>query len=476
MSNTTSAPIAIELFAGAGGLSEGLQAAGIQVVLAVEKHPDPALTYAFNHPGTTVLCGDIRRLSMESLESHVRTSIGDVAVDIVVGGPPCQGYSPAGKRNRKDPRNRLFKYFVHVIEHFQPRLFLFENVPGFAKLYDGMALRSLADALRGIGYVLAGFDQEVGTYPENYPVVDAADYGAPQHRRRFILVGWRPNTLPHSFTWPLPTHGDPSASQTIAGSSGPVRHLPYVTVGEALSDLDFLTAGLESHIYKTAASSGYQRDRRKNTNILFNHLATQHRKTTVEMYRHLTQGATIRSVPEDVRTGKQTMRRLCESTPSKAVLALPDDLVHYRRHRIPTVREMARLQTFDDDYVFLGKRTTSDLGRRVDVPQYTQVGNAVPPVLGRALGIALVHALGAKPTDMRQLQVRYERHAWIHGSSAYLGYTLAEDAVGNIALLSVSGKPCPLPVADGDRPVAEQNRFVHWSKRPIRRRSRAAKK
>jgi DNA (cytosine-5)-methyltransferase 1 len=137
---------------------------------------------------------------------------------------------------------------------------------------------------------------------------------------------------------------------------------------------------------------------------------------------------------------------------------------------------MARLQTFDDDYVFLGKRTTSDLSRRVDVPQYTQVGNAVPPLLARALGIALVRALGTKPADLRQLQARRQRHAWVHGSSAYIGYTLAKAAVGNLALISVSGEPLPLPIADGDRPVAEENRLVQWTKRPVRRRARAGKR
>jgi len=141
-------------------------------------------------------------------------------------------------------------------------------------------------------------------------------------------------------------------------------------------------------------SSEYQRQRRLHTGTLFNHLATKHRKATVNMFRRLVPGKTIRSIPEEHRSGKQRMRRLTPNDASSAILALPDDYIHFQRHRILTVREMARLQSFDDDYVFLGKRTTSDLSRRVDVPQYTQVGNAVPPILARALGVAIIRALG----------------------------------------------------------------------------------
>ena len=183
------------------------------------------------------------------------------------------------------------------------------------------------------------------------------------------------------------------------------------------------------------------------------------------MFRRLVAGKTIRSIPEEHRSGKQRMRRLHREDTSFAVLALPDDYIHYQRHRIPTVREMARLQSFDDDYVFFGKRTTSDLSRRVDVPQYTQVGNAVPPLLAKALGKALVRALGGPQKDLRMAGLRRKRHGWIRGSSGYLGYTLAPVAEGKIALYDILGNSLPLPLCEEEVPVGSQAGLVEWMKR-----------
>lgn len=470
MVNTNGCPVAIDLFSGAGGLSEGLLAAGINVAVAVENHPHPALTHAFNHPGTTVLCCDIRELSLNSLTSHLKNRTGQTNVDLVVGGPPCQGFSPAGKQDPNDPRNKLFEEFLRVVDHFRPSMFLFENVPGFAKLYKGQAMHSILDAFWELGYRMHGIDNDSDDYPEEPPILNAVWYGVPQRRRRFVLVGWLEDSLEKPFEWPAITHSSDIPTSSDFHKSNSSKRLPNVTVGDAIGDLAFLSAGLECHTYRDS-SSDYQEQRRRNSNLLFNHLATKHRNETVNMFRRLVPGKTIRSIPESHRSGKQRMRRLTRNDSSSAILALPDDYVHYQRHRIPTVREMARLQSFDDDYVFLGKRTTSDLSRRVDVPQYTQVGNAVPPLLAKALGKAIVRSLGGPKRDLRELTIRRKRHAWIRGSSGFLGYTLDPQAEGQLRLYDMTGRHISLPLSEDELPVSQRTRSVNWTKRRLRRRS-----
>lgn len=451
-------PVAIDVFAGAGGLSEGLLSAGINVAVAIEKHPHPALTCAFNHPSTTVVCDDIAELEMDALSVLVRKRIRASNVDIVVGGPPCQGFSPAGLCNPNDPRNKLFREFVRVVDHFKPKVFLFENVPGFVKLYEGKAIQAIVGHFRELGYKMHGIPQDLAKLDE-FPLLDASHFGVPQRRKRFILVGWREGEIECDFEWPEKSHGPDSQTKR-----------KFVSTGQALSDLEFLTAGHESHIYQPDRRiTSYQSARRSNTDTLFNHLATKHRADTVAMYRRLTQGGTIRMIPAKFRSGKQTMSRLTEWDRSKAVLALPDDFVHYRRHRIPTVREMARLQSFDDDFVFLGKRTTSDKHRRVDVPQYTQVGNAVPPLLGRALGKAILKCLGLRTKDLRDLPERKRRLSWIRGSSGFAGYSLDPDAKGKIDLVDNSGARRNLPLSSDDIPVEELDCITNWTLRPRRR-------
>lgn len=178
MSETTMTPVAVDLFAGAGGLGEGLMSAGVRVAAAVELHPQPSLTYAFNHPGSAVLVGDIRQLPMDRLEAAVRTATGKRKIDVVVGGPPCQGFSTAGKKVSEDPRNSLFNQFVRVVEHFRPKLFLLENVPGFKKMHGGRAYTEAVALFTRLGYTITD------------DLLNAMDYGVPQGRLRFVMVGW----------------------------------------------------------------------------------------------------------------------------------------------------------------------------------------------------------------------------------------------------------------------------------------------
>lgn len=425
-------PVAVDVFAGAGGLSEGLLAAGFNVAVAVERHPHAALTHAFNHPDTHVICGDIGKVTAARIRSQVFTATGQADVDLLAGGPPCQGFSTAGKRNKSDPRNELPQEFIRLVRQLKPKLFLFENVPGLAKLYGGHSLHRILDAFWSLGYSIFGIDEGSEYYPKKLPILNAASYGVPQRRKRLILIGIKDTEIASTMRWPR-------------RSTANLDSTSVVSVFDAISDLSSLTCGQECHSYSFKPSTPYQTRRRKNSKVLFNHLATQHRKKTISMFRKIGAGKTIRSVKPDQRSGKQRMRRLVECDASPTILALPDDYLHYRRHRILTVREMARLQSFDDDYVFFGKRTTSDLNRRHDVPQYTQVGNAVPPLLAKAIGSCLLNALNSPTADLRNLARRKSRHALVLGTSAYEGYSLLDSATDEVMIYNTGGKKLPLP-------------------------------
>lgn len=444
-------PVAVDLFSGAGGLAEGLESVGIRVAAATELHPQPALTHALNHAHTRVFAGDIRKIEFERLREAVEDSQGSDQVDIVVGGPPCQGFSTAGKKQADDPRNDLFLEFVRAVAFFRPSMFLLENVPGFKNMHGGAAYRAAKEAFEGQGYVVSD------------TILQAADYGTPQRRRRFVMVGRRPERVA-SFVWPERTHELAEHGDRLFAL------MPYRTTGEALEDLAFLEPGWEAHRYPHESTSEYARARRNGSDLLFNHLATKHREKAIQLFSMIPEGESVASLPLGLRPKKVTMARMSRCRVSNAVLALPDDMIHYAHHRIPTVREMARLQSFDDDYVFLGKRTSGFKERRVDVPQYTQVGNAVPPLLARALGRALLKSLALPQRDLRDLDARRARNVLVRGTSGFSGYTLSPEATAGVALYDALGDPLPLPIDADDVPVSEHPLQVEWAKRGYVRR------
>ncbi|WP_197496546.1 DNA cytosine methyltransferase [Mycobacterium sp. 1274761.0] len=440
-------PVAVDLFSGAGGLAEGLLKAGVQVAASIELHPQPALSHAFNHPETRVLAGDIRNLEAAKLDAAIRSRAGRAPVDVVVGGPPCQGFSSAGKKSVTDPRNSLFRHYVRVVEHLKPRMFLLENVPGFKSMYGGAVYAEALEAMHNLGYTTVD------------RIIHVKDLGVPQRRRRFVMVGWLPGAA-DPYEWPPITHAE------VGGTAGLFDDLvePLVTAGDALDDLSFLDPGYEATGYVDASISKFALDRRGSNTTLFNHLATRHRRKSADIIRRIAVGGSIRDIPVAERgTKKLTMRKLDPDAISNTVVALPDDILHYSQARILTVREMARLQSFDDDFVFLGKRTSGFVERRVDVPQYTQVGNAVPPLFAEALGRALVKSLGSVPGDLRNLELRRDRHKLVCGTSGFAGYELTPDAVNEIELTAVGGSLLPLPISEEAIPVLEQKPLRDWT-------------
>lgn len=362
-------PTVIDLFAGAGGMTEGLRKAGFKSILANEYDQMAAQTFSHNHPEVPVIVKDVKELSVEEIIDATGISVGELS--LVAGGPPCQGFSLAGPRLDGDPRNQMFKEFVRVVDGLKPKAFLFENVAGILSMSKGMALRAIINEFEGIGYTCV------------YKLVNAADYGVPQARPRFILFGSRDGV---SVGFPEPTHCSPDKLHDLF--AGELR--PYVTVWDALSDLPVIQQGEGDEVQQHDGCylNEFQEQRRgsRSPGLIFNHRATKHSEEIVRRYAAIPEGGDNSQVPDELRTKKVNVFKLHSEKPARTVTCNHrTDLLHPKVPRGTTVREAARLQSFDDDYRFFGNLTR----KAKYVTQDDQVGNAVPPLLAQALGLHL---------------------------------------------------------------------------------------
>lgn len=397
----------IDLFAGAGGLSEGLLLAGdkkrsFRLLAASDTHQEARLTH--EHRFRTQLgidyCflkEDIRSAEFpSSMETLLRSSHGNATVDVIVGGPPCQGFALFGLRNESDPRNDLFVHFLRVVSALMPKYFVLENVPGLELMYGRKTVKRIFDEVRKIG-------------PERYGIsgpirINAADFGVPQLRERVVFIGHREDMLPIDHIPPTYT-------------------MPYITSSEALGDLAFLRAWESRDTYdeRYQPTSEYQKQSRigrlflklgihRSDQHLRNHDAAKHGPDVIARFAMMEPGEGFNSIPrplwkKHLSSSKKWCVRLHPDKPSFTVVTLPDDFVHYERPRILTVREMARLQSFDDTFEFLGPRTSGGGGkgtkkRNADLPQYTQVGNATPPLMACGIGEVLLAGLSGTYEDV----------------------------------------------------------------------------
>ena len=379
-------PTLIDLFSGCGGLALGMHEAGFRTVLANELHPDPSATYVHNlcpEEPDKMLTGPIQKqLSRTRLERWM--SGIDYDVDCVAGGPPCQGFSMAGRGDPEDPRNQLFKEYLRVVGKVLPKTVVFENVPGFANRY-GLGLRDrLHGYLNRKGYeVVSG-------------VLKASDYGVPQLRKRFIALGVRKDVLDgRELSLPKPNF--------------PRRRMERELTSQAvIGDLDtYETRGgygsgtiLGEWEYTTRAKGPFQREMRRlsgrgERGTTWNTMIPNHTQKVAERMRQIISGRSDFSGTK-LESAKLSQRPLPrDKPPNITIVSIPDDYVHYndRLPRTLSVRECARFQTFPDHFHFLGKRTSGGKYRRVDVPQYTQGGNAIPPRLANAIGETLSRTL-----------------------------------------------------------------------------------
>lgn len=340
-------PTVVDLFAGVGGLSLGFEQAGFEVAIANEYDAEIAQAYQKNHSAAKMVVGDITSLDLNEVFGPYADKI-----DVVIGGPPCQGFSQKGQRKTiHDERNFLFQYYIKVVELIRPRYFVMENVPNLLTAEKGYFLAEIKELFNNLGYNL------------NAGILNAADYGIPQNRRRAVIIGKRDGASPKL----------------------PIKCEDNPTIWDAISDLAFLGSGEgeEMQPYPLSTTSAYAQSLRENNDILYNHVATKHSKVALERLalippncgkevlpdKHLTKsiysGTWSRMVKDDISVTITTRF----DTPSSG------RFTHPFLDRAITVREAARIQSFPDDFIFIGTKGSC----------MKQVGNAVPPRLANAI-------------------------------------------------------------------------------------------
>ncbi len=363
----------VDLFCGAGGFSEGFRRAGYDIIFGFDKCPQAIETFTYNLK-TAGLSGDITQYKPKKLLDAAGLDPQDI--DIVIGGPPCQGFSVAGMMKINDERNFLYQEFIRFIKHVKPKLFVMENVPTIASHDNGSIIQDIEKQCKKIGY------------SPKQQKLNAAKFGVPQSRERLFIAGSHKGypTFP-----PQPSHDLPRKKKN---GTEEIDNGNFVTVEDAISDL-FLHGSLGSDEMDYSSPnplSEYQRERRKGSRILYNHRGSKHTQDVVARFSRFKEGDKIGDLPKEFKTNKIVVKRLVRSLPSPTVMTLPDDMIHYAENRILTVREMARLQSFDDKFRFIGKRTTGGKLRKKECPQYTLVGNAVPPLLAEAIARKLLES------------------------------------------------------------------------------------
>ena len=368
-----SKPTVIELFAGAGGLMLGLEMAGFQTRVANEVHADPCKTLRHNFGGVPVVEGSIRDMEASVLLDEAGLQPGEV--DLVAGGPPCQGFSTAGMKDPADPRNTLIFDFIRVVRDARPKVFMLENVTGLLTMHDGRLFDRVLDELDELGYKF------------HHQVVFAADHGVPQMRKRLIVLGSREGRPPD---FPEPSHRAANDLDLFNGA------LPaFVGAGEAIADLPPIEPGEAATRYTRKPRTAYQKLMREGSFRITNHQASKHRAEVMEYFGMIPAGGTALDIPVELRNGKQGVQRWPVEGLSRTITTEPSDFLHPHLNRVPTVRETARIQSFPDRFEFLGQRTTGNKMRRLGYCSQTQqVGNAVPPLLARAIGMSIKSWLG----------------------------------------------------------------------------------
>lgn len=382
----------IDLFAGAGGLSLGLHKAGLTGVFAVERNKDAFETLKYNlidkksHFEWPEWLDQKNWDILELLEKHsLELSNLKGNVDLVVGGPPCQGFSMAGKRQNDDVRNQLMHSYIEIVRLVQPKFLFFENVQGFTVDFKG------EDTLKNYSNILLDELKNMG-YKVECQIIMMSEFGVPQNRKRFILFASK-DKLRKSFFDILTYNRDNFLKD---------RRLKLpITVSQAIDDLKFEHGVVDSQDTKNftngtygKVNSSYQRLMKKNIgkkSIPDSHRFAKHREETVELFERLMQASdkVLRITPQmDMVKGlkKRGVTPLKEKSVCNTITSIPDDYIHYAEPRIMTVREHARIQSFPDEYEFKGPYTTGGERRKIDVPRYTQVANAVPPLFAEQVG------------------------------------------------------------------------------------------
>ncbi len=387
----------IDLFAGAGGLSEGLSQAGFRSLYANEVVPRYAETYALNHPETLIERGDIRAVDASLVRKNLGLRKGQL--DLIAGGPPCQGFSiNAPKRSSDDERNSLVHDYLRFVDEFQPRAVIIENVPGLVSFENGATLQSILTVLGQHGY------------ESDVKILYAPHFGVPQTRWRTIIIGLRDHEITEK-VFPDPVREAPVrvnftsnfAGRNIVAIPKSLELPSFVTVKDALDDLPVLKngeTGTPEKSYRSEPQNDFQKILRAGSASVVNHESARLGAINIKRMKHIPAGGNWTDIPENLLP--KGMKRARKSDHTKRYGRVhPDGLAstiltkcdphwgayfHYSQDRTFTVREAARIQTFPDRFHFTGSK----------VEQYEQVGNAVPPLLATAIGQSLVKILEMK--------------------------------------------------------------------------------
>lgn len=338
-------PTVIDLFCGCGGLSYGFMKAGYDIIVGIDNWKDAIETFNYNHAKNVGKVLDLSNAKPNELE--IKNNI-----DVIIGGPPCQGYSIAGKRIIEDERNELYKSFVKFVGHYKPKAFLMENVPNIISMGKGSVKEHIIKDFEKLGYKVV------------YKILMASDFGVPQNRRRAFFVGLKNG---EEFEFP---------EQIV---------IDKVTSEEAISDLTEDSI-LDGTAYPFPPKSKFQTTIRNGNKVVFNHEITNHKEQTVEIISMVPDGGNYKDLPKELHQTRKVniaWTRLNSQKPSFTIDTGHRHHFHYKYNRVPTVRESARIQSFPDSFIFQGSKTS----------QYKQVGNAVPPMLAEHLAKQLLKEL-----------------------------------------------------------------------------------
>ncbi len=335
----------LDIFCGAGGFSCGMEQAGFEVVAGVDNDEKALKTFEYNHKNAIAVNYDLSNINNDLF--RVLDPITKDGIDVLVGGPPCQGFSIAGKRLVDDPRNKLWLAYIKIIDRYKPKVIFLENVPTIVSVNKGKVAEKIIDSFREYGYEVS------------QKILVASDYGVPQNRKRAFFVATKKG-LP-SFTFPKSL-------------------CEYITTEEAISDLPLLndSLGLEEVSYIVEPQNKYQKEIRKESRVILNHSAVNHTDKTKDIISLVPDGGNYKDLPEHLKNTRKVNIAWTRMNSKKTCFTIDaghNHHFHYKANRVPTVRECARIQSFPDTFKFIGTRTS----------QYRQVGNAVPPLLGLAL-------------------------------------------------------------------------------------------
>lgn len=341
----------LDIFCGAGGFSEGFRQAGYEIVAGIDNDPQALQTYGRNFGGEKAALWNLADTNGLIKVAGMKKVFKNI--DVIIGGPPCQGFSIAGKRSASDPRNKLYMAYIDLIKCIRPKAIVIENVPTMKSLFGGSYFNQILNDLTKLGF------------EAKHQILAAEKFGVPQKRRRLFIVGTLKGLGDFSFPHPECDRKE-------------------ITCSDAISDLPLLNSnpGANEMPYPRPPENHYQKQIRNGCKVLTNHWAVIHNEKTKKIIRMVPDGGNYKSLPDSLwQTRKVNIAwtRMNSNSPCFTIDAGHNHHFHYKANRVPTVRECARIQSFPDHFLFVGNKTS----------QFRQVGNAVPPLLACAIALKL---------------------------------------------------------------------------------------